>query len=596
MTPNINLALTEPAAANRGLHLRAGRVALIYALAGATWILLSDRTVEFLFDEVTASHVAQSVKGTVFVLITATLIYWLALRNLRAAGHDLLATQLADTRDMLEAISGNLGDAIFISDGKNRAIEYCNSAATEMFGYSANEMLGRSSEILHVDRESFEHFGRDCARALNRDGVYRSQYKLKRKSGKVFDAEITVSNVNDHLGWRAGVVVIVHDISNRVQTYEALRKSEQTYRLLAENTLDVIWSMDSDLKITYVNPAITRLTGHKPDEMIGTSMHAHFDNQQFASLKQTIEREIVKGPKATGILVDTEVLRKDGSRVPVEINGKVLFDDRGHVIGLQGSTRDISERLNYEAQLRQAQKLEAIGTLAAGIAHEVNNPIASVSGFAQLISRSHEVPERYRGFADKIHRESGRISEIVKNLLGYARIEDEAVPSPILVADVVDSTLMLVQTVLRHDNISLEVSLGDDLPPIAGRRQQIQQVLMNLLTNARDALNARYPGADDNKRLLLSASVQRHDETDCVRLTVEDHGTGIPQDLRERVFDPFYTTKPPGKGTGLGLWLVYSIVENNHGHVTLESEPGEYTRFHVEFPACDVEAAGATLH
>jgi len=579
-----------------GPSRRAFRIALIYALVGAAWILFSDRAVEFLFDEVAATHVAQSVKGIAFVLLTATLIYWLTLRSLRDVEDDLVALKLADTQDLLEAIRGNLGDAIFISDGTNRTIEYCNAAVTDMFGYTAAELVGKNSELLHVDRKSYERFGLDCERTLGRDGVYRCQYQLRRKNSEVFHAEVTVSNVHEHLGWRAGIVVIVHDISNRVQAYEALRRSEQTYRLLAENTLDVIWSMDPQLKITYVNPAITRLTGHTPDEMIGTSMHAYFDDLHLPHLENTIAQEIAKGSRTAGILVDTELIRKDGARVPVEINGRVLFDDAGNLAGLQGSTRDISERVNYEAQLRQSQKMEAIGTLAAGIAHEVNNPIASVSGFAQLISRSHEVPEKYRSFADKIHGESGRISEIVKNLLGYARIEDEKAPSPVSLPEVIDSTLLLIQTVLRHDNILLEASVGDDLPPIAGRRQQIQQILMNLLTNARDALNARYPRAHDNKRLVLSASVQRHDDSDWVQLTVEDHGPGIPKDFQNRVFDPFYTTKPPGKGTGLGLWLVYSIVENHHGHVRLESEPGEYTRFHVDFPAIDFQSASVMIH
>lgn len=582
--------------ANRGLHLRAFRVALIYAIAGATWILLSDRTVEFLFDEAAATQIAQSAKGTLFVLITASLIYWLALRNLRGVEHELLATQLVNTRDLLETISGNLGDAIFISDGRNRTIEYFNSAVTDMFGYSAAELVGKTSEILHVDRESFEQFGRDCARALNREGVYRCQYKLMRKSGNAFDAEITVSNVNDHLGWRAGIVVIVHDISDRIQTYEALRKSEQTYRLLAENTLDVIWSLDSDLKVTYVNPAIFQLTGHTRDEVVGTSIDAYFDEHNYPTLKQTIEQEIAKGPGTTGILVDTEVLRKDGSRVPIEINGRVLFDANRNVIGLQGSTRDISERLNYETQLRQSQKLEAIGTLAAGIAHEVNNPIASVSGFAELISRSEEVPEKFRDFATKIHSESARISEIIKNLLGYARIEDEQAPSAITLHEVVHSTLSLFQGVLRDDKIALELVVDDDLPPFSGRGQQIQQILMNLLTNARDALNAKYPGSDKDKRLLVSTTMVRKDNADWVRLTVEDHGLGIPQAMRDRVFDPFYTTKPPGKGTGLGLWLVYSIVENHRGAILLESESGAYTRFHVDFPVCGAQPSGETLH
>src|SRR5690606_25412946 len=130
-----------------------------------------------------------------------------------------------------------------------------------------------------------------------------------------------------------------------------------------------------NLKITYVNPAITQLTGYTPEEVIGTRIDTHFDEHHLPVLKQTIQQEIAKGPGTTGILVDTEALRKDGTKVSVEINGRVLFDDNGQLLGLQGSTRDISERKHYEAQLRQSQKMEAIGTLAAGIAHEVNNPI-----------------------------------------------------------------------------------------------------------------------------------------------------------------------------------------------------------------------------
>src|SRR5690606_17971942 len=182
------------------------------------------------------THIAQSVKGIAFVLVTAALIYWLTLRSLHDVRDDLTAKQLSDTQDLLEAIRGNLGDAIFISDGRNRTIEYCNAAVTDMFGYTAAELVGMSSELLHVDRESFERFGRDCEPALNRDGVYRCQYQLRRKNGEAFHAEVTVSNAHEHLGWQAGIVVIVHDITNRVQAHEALRQSEQTYRLLAENT------------------------------------------------------------------------------------------------------------------------------------------------------------------------------------------------------------------------------------------------------------------------------------------------------------------------------------------------------------------------
>jgi PAS domain S-box-containing protein len=568
------------------------RFAALYAALGAVWIVFSDQIVDWLTDDETSRLFAQTVKGILYVAVTTVLVYVLALRAFRHIEYKAATRQLDDTQHLLDAVLGNLGEAILLIDPSTRTITKCNEAATEVFGYSESELLGQSTLLLHVDEESHARFGEIGEPELERNNVFRFQYPMKRKDGTVIDTEVIVVTLHRDAGWRTGVVSIIRDISERARAYRALEASENRYRILAENTLDVIWSMDTNLTFTYVNPAVFQVTGHTPDEVLGTCFDEYFDDHHLPELKRIIANEIEKGPGNTGILVDTEILRKDGSKVPVEINGKVLFNSEGIFIGLQGSTRNISERLNYEAQLRQSQKMEAIGTLAAGIAHEVNNPIASVGGFAQLISQSEEVPENFRRFATNIYTESARISEIVKNLLGYARIEDEQVPSPITLHEVVDSTLSLVRGVLRHDHIVLQVSVEDDLPSFSGRRQQVQQVLMNLLTNARDALNARFPDADDDKLLLISTTVVRRDNADWVRLTVEDHGAGIPHEVQERVFDPFYTTKPTGKGTGLGLWLVYSIVEKHQGHIGMESQPGAYTRFHVEFPVCEIQTNG----
>jgi len=160
-------------------------------------------------------------------------------------------------------------------------------------------------------------------------------------------------------------------------------------------------------------------------------------------------------------------------------------------------------------------------------------------------------------------------------------LTEEQASSPARLCDIVAATLSLIQTVIRHDQITLTVAVPADLPAIRCRSQQIQQVLMNLLTNARDALNQRYPGHDANKRVIVSA---RQLPKAIIRLTVEDHGSGIPEELRTRIFDPFFSTKPRDQGTGLGLSISHGIVKDHGGELTVESEVGQWTRFHVDLP------------
>jgi signal transduction histidine kinase len=205
------------------------------------------------------------------------------------------------------------------------------------------------------------------------------------------------------------------------------------------------------------------------------------------------------------------------------------------------------------------------------------------------------------------------VATIVKNLLGFAR-QDKQSRSPARMCDIVEATLSLIRTVMRHDQITLAVDVPEDLPMIKCRSQQIQQVVMNLITNARDALNTRYPGFDEDKKIRISAEVVRHPSsvvshqlpekatpitdhrsliTDTIRLTVEDHGCGIPEAIRQRIFDPFFTTKPRDKGTGLGLSISHGIVKDHGGALSVESEPRQWTRFYVDLPIADCEMRNA---
>ena len=203
--------------------------------------------------------------------------------------------------------------------------------------------------------------------------------------------------------------------------------------------------------------------------------------------------------------------------------------------------------------------------------------------YAQLILDSLTAESPIRFHAEEILRETDRVANIVGSLLTFAR-QDKQAHSPAAIGDIVESPLRLVRTVLRRDQIILEVNIPPDLPRIKCRSQQIQQVVMNLITNARDALNERFPGADDDKRLVLRASEFERDGRRWIRMTVEDHGAGIPEAVRDRIFEPFFTTKLRDHGTGLGLSISHGIVQDHHGEMHFETEVGRGTRFNVDLP------------
>ncbi len=241
------------------------------------------------------------------------------------------------------------------------------------------------------------------------------------------------------------------------------------------------------------------------------------------------------------------------------------------------------QRLALDAQMRQQQKLESIGTLAGGVAHEINNPINGIMNYAQLIQDRLPVGSPLAGYTSEILHETQRVAAVVSNLLTFARDEKQS-HSPARPADIVEGVISLIRTVIRRDQINLTVNVPQDLPELKCRSQQIQQVLMNLMTNARDALNERYPGHDPDKVLDLSAGLFEKEGRRWIRVTVEDHGAGIAPEVRERMFDPFFTTKGRTRGTGLGLAISHGIVKEHQGELTVETDPGRFTRLHLDLP------------
>jgi signal transduction histidine kinase len=203
--------------------------------------------------------------------------------------------------------------------------------------------------------------------------------------------------------------------------------------------------------------------------------------------------------------------------------------------------------------------------------------------YAQLIQDKIGEENPLSEYTSEIIHETERVSKIVKNLLVFARQEKES-HSPARIKDIIDDTMSLIQTVLKRDQITLIADISEDLPKIKCRSQQIQQVVMNLLTNARDALNEKYPGFDDNKLIKITSKLFKKDGNRKIRTTIEDHGVGIDPKICETIFDPFFTTKDRTVGTGLGLSISYGIMKDHYGELSVESEPGQYTKFHMDLP------------
>lgn len=257
---------------------------------------------------------------------------------------------------------------------------------------------------------------------------------------------------------------------------------------------------------------------------------------------------------------------------------------------LRAQRRAERERVRLAEQLRHQQKLKSIGTLASGVAHEINNPVQGIMSYAELIKRrATDLPE-VCGHAAEIINESHRVANIVRSLLVFAQQEKQIYRAE-SVGDIVEGVLSLMLTLLHQDQIELTVEMDSDLPAVRCQKQQIQQVLMNLVTNARDALNARYAEAHPDKRIAIRARTTRNGAHEFVRLTVEDRGIGIPPEAAERLFDPFFTTKDDALGTGLGLSVSHGIVHEHGGRLTFESQPGLPTRFHVDLPISAKSAA-----
>jgi PAS domain S-box-containing protein len=463
-----------------------------------------------------------------------------------------------------------------------------NDTELSWLGYRREEIerMAFTELLTGASRQEFErHFT-----ALKASGsVQDLELELRRKDGTLLPVVVNSTAIRDFQGRFLRTRSTLFDATQRKQAEAALRMSEERLRLVLDSTGEGIYALDLEGHCTLCNPAAVRLLGYaSADELLGRRLHEliHHSHADGAPYPAEACRSMLAARQGIGVEVDDEVFwRKDGSSLPVEYRSYPVIHNR-EPMGLVVSFSDVTTRRSLEQQIRQAQKMEAVGRLAAGIAHDFNNLLTVINGYSEMLLEG----ELEEGMQDKLRsvRAAGdRAATLTHQLLAFSRQQ-------VLQPRVLDLNAMVraLEPLLRRsigEDIELTCRLAADLQPVQADPSQIDQVLMNLVVNARDAM-------PEGGRLEIETGNAELDEAfvkphaglgpgKYVRLRVRDSGTGMRPETQSHIFEPFFTTKPQGKGTGLGLPTVFGIARQSGGTVLVNSEWGRGTTMEVYLPA-----------
>ena len=383
-------------------------------------------------------------------------------------------------------------------------------------------------------------------------------------------------------------------LEERKEAEEALRESEEKYRTILESIEDGYFEVDIAGNFTFFNDSLCKIFGYSKDELMGMNNRQYTDEENAKELYQTFNTVYTTGKPDKGY--DWEIIRKDGSKRYVEASVSLRKDSEGQPIGFRGIARDVSERrqaeeekARLEVQLQQAQKMEAIGTLAGGIAHDFNNLMTSVLGNISLAKM--EMKPESKGFKNLVEAEDASIQtkELTARLITFSK-GGEPVKETVSIGDLVKGA---VGSSLKSSDIDAGFSIPDDISPVEADEEQMKQVIHNVVTNAQEAMagqgsiNVSCENIDIGEKDTLTLKDGQY-----VKISIEDQGPGIPEEDLIRIFDPYFSTKEMGtqKGMGLGLAVSDSIVKKHDGLITVESELGRGTTLSIYLPAGSAES------
>jgi PAS domain S-box-containing protein len=491
--------------------------------------------------------------------------------------------QLHETETLLTSIfeAGPTGVALTVNGVYRRV----NRMFCQISGYSAEELIGRDSSTISANKNEFERVKKLIEEMLPKQQPLELECSCTHKNGEVRNIILNVSPLNAD-DFSKGLVWAIIDITERKQTAESVMRLNT-----ATNTIDeTIIITDTQGIIQYVNPAFERTTGYSRKEALGQAIHMLDSGKHGQDFYQHMQQAVARGEVWKGLVVNK---KKDGSLYDVEATLSCTRLPDETIVNYITVQRDVTHELKLEQQYRQAQKMEAIGSLAGGIAHDFNNILSAILGYTQIAVDTVQDRPATLKHLQSVLKATDRAISLVKQILTFSR-KTELETKPVMPIIIIKEALKLLRASLPS-TIEIQQNLQSD-SVIMADPTQIHQVIMNLCTNAGHAMQEK--GGTLTISLsdvdLDMESTAQHPELKPgrhVRLLVSDTGGGIAPENIERIFDPFFTTKPHGEGTGLGLSVVHGIIQACGGTINVQSKPGKGTTFEMYLPVVASEAA-----
>ncbi|MFN4258179.1 MAG: response regulator [Gemmataceae bacterium] len=496
--------------------------------------------------------------------------------------------QLRDSEEQLRHILQTAADAVVMMNQQGR-ITFINTQAEQVFGYAPAELIGEELETLVPStlREAHRrHRANFLAAPRMRPMGIGGELMAQRKDGYLFPVEISLSPLQTKEGLL--VTAIIRDITERHQAAQAIRQWEEQLRLALAAARMGTWEWDLGADRVSWSPELATILGRQPDESSGTiaDVLSLLFPPDRAWITQKVEALRLEPRHKDHFDIEARVQRPDGELVWLASKGRIFRDEAGEAVRIVGVGMDVSQRRRLQEQLLQVQKMEAFGQLAGGVAHDFNNLLTIVIGYSEILLESISADNPCREPIVEIRNAADRAAALIRQLLALSRKQILA-PQELNLNNLVSDTEKLLRRYIGKD-IRLIMRLAPDLGLVMADPNQMRQVLVNLAMNARDAM----PQGGD---LVLETRNVDLDETYCrlhpevrpgafVQLTVRDSGCGMDADVKAHIFEPFFTTKEVGKGNGLGMATVYGIIKQSDGAITVESEPGHGTTFHIYLP------------
>jgi PAS domain S-box-containing protein len=507
----------------------------------------------------------------------------------RMAISDYRRTRNADVvRQQAQALDSAVdGMAIVTTDGK---YSYVNEGYAKLLGTAPREkMIGSPWQEVSVGLANFGEPATEIRAGLQKEGRWFGILEVPRKDASLVPVELSVTSLPD-----GGVVLVSRDLTERRQAEQARADAEIKYRMIVERVAAISYIAEPGLtgRWYYVSPQIETILGYSQDEWLGSSeswldfIHAD-DHATVAEAEEIALRQ-------KSFQAEYRMRRKDGRMIWISDTAVIIQGSENHPV-MEGILVDISERKLMEMQSQQARRMEAVGRLAGGIAHDFNNLLTIIKGYTELARQRASAPE-LKTDIERIEDASERAAALVRQLLAFSR-KQVLQPKNLDLNSVVRGLEQLLRRLMGED-IRLETMLGADLGTIKADPSQIEQVLMNLVVNARDAM-------PDGGKLIIETCNTELDQRYAsehvsvkagpyVMLAVSDTGVGMSAETVAHIFEPFFTTKEGGRGTGLGLATTYGIVKQSGGYIWVYSEPGQGTSFKVYLPRFDEPAETRT--